>query len=40
MMQNNVNEEDELMSTIELTKKIEKLSCEDYDFVISLVDRL
>ena len=35
-----MNEEDEFMSTIELVKKIEKLSSEDYDFVISLVDRL
>lgn len=28
------------MSTIELAKKIEELSQEDYNFVISLVDRL
>ena len=28
------------MSTVELAEKIEKLSSEDYNFVISLVDRL
>ena len=38
MLLYNVNEEDEFMSTIELAKKIEKLSSEDYDFVISLID--